>query len=167
MNILRLIGQNALIGKDVPPAPCAYGQKIYPSQLSDQCHRVNSHRRQPHAQQLNPAWAGASHGEHDPSTPTWTLSGYTETVGRRLGFFDHTGLTCQAFGPVWPRFGPAWSKYPSEPISRKKYRRFNNRVNSRCRHPIPPVRRLQCGTCRRSAGAWCSSSPRDGGNRTT
>ena len=68
MNILRLIGQNALIGKDVPPAPCAYGQKIYPSQLSDQCHRVNSHRRQPHAQQLNPAWAGASQGEHDPST---------------------------------------------------------------------------------------------------
>ena len=22
----------------------------------------------------------------------WTLSGYAETVGRRLGFFDHTGF---------------------------------------------------------------------------
>ena len=67
MNILRLIGQNALIGKDVPPAPCAYGQKIYPSQFREKRHRVNSHRSQPHAQQLNPAQTAAAQSEHDPS----------------------------------------------------------------------------------------------------
>ena len=32
----------------------ANGQKIDPSQFPDQSHPVNSHRRQPRAQQLNP-----------------------------------------------------------------------------------------------------------------
>ena len=67
MNILRLIGQNALIGKDVPPAQPRMVNNINPSLFPEQRHRVNSHRRQPCAQQLNPAWAAAAHGDDEPS----------------------------------------------------------------------------------------------------
>ena len=44
-----------------------YGQKIHLSQFPDQRHRVNSHCRQPRAKPLNPTWAAAAPGEHDPS----------------------------------------------------------------------------------------------------
>ena len=44
-----------------------YGQKIHLSQFPEQSHRVNSHRRQPRAQQLNPACTAAAPGDDDPS----------------------------------------------------------------------------------------------------
>ena len=46
-------------------------------------------------------------GLHDPSAPTWTLSGYTETVGRRLGFFDHTGAAAVADSPQFSAMSAA------------------------------------------------------------
>ena len=63
----------------------SYGQKTHLSHYPDQ-------RRQPRAKPLDPACTAASPGEHDPSALPRTLSGYAETVGRRLGFFDHTGF---------------------------------------------------------------------------
>ena len=45
----------------------AYGQKTHSSQFPDQRYRVNGHHRQPRAKQLNPAWAAAAPGLHDPS----------------------------------------------------------------------------------------------------
>ena len=69
----------------------SYGQKTHLSHYPDQ-------RRQPRAKPLDPACTAASPGEHDPSALPWTLSGYAETVGRRLGFFDHTSTVPN---PCW------------------------------------------------------------------
>ena len=50
-----------------------------------------------HGEHYNPVLM--THAQHQPraqanrtSALTRTLSGYAETVGRRLGFFDHTGF---------------------------------------------------------------------------
>ena len=51
------------------------GQNIHPRKFPDQRHRVNSHRSQPSAQQLNPAQAAAAPGLHDSSTLPWIMAG--------------------------------------------------------------------------------------------
>ena len=66
--MVKIHPSNAQKTTSVLTAPAnPYGQKIHPSQVPDQSHPVNSHRRQPRAQPLNPAQAAAAPGTHDPS----------------------------------------------------------------------------------------------------
>ena len=68
-------------------------QSLFPEQR----HRVNSHRRQPCAQQLNPACTAAAPGLHDPSAMLCLTSTPTQHPNTAQAIPPHTS---QALEPA-------------------------------------------------------------------
>ena len=107
-------------------------KKIHPSQFPDQRHRVNSHRCQPRATQfnekfeytrakpqLNPAWAAAAPGEHDPSAPPHSACPRHQLSrpNTALSIPPHTSQAVQRHTAQQPNtHRPASSKLGFEPV---------------------------------------------------